>query len=287
MPSLQRCTMVFQSPGHGWTETFYYTAAGDDLTTPQTAWVLNAGRRAALLGSSAYIKALRFAIVINAAGQVTKNRSVLRKVKISPNLQQVDNTLAAPGTCAVATFYNADQSRHKLTYLRGIPDDIENNDGTYNPAGAGGWGNRFDNWVELMRINATTIANVGWWGFVPFPPITLVGYTVNATTSVVTVTLPAGALAAYTAGQRIAVRFRGVNVHSVLNGQQVITVVDDHTARLTKPLAAGPYMGVGEMILYTRTSVPIASASVPFIGSRKLGAPLLVSHGRSPAHQRT
>ena len=288
MPSLMKLTTILQSPGHGWSESLYFNYVNNDLRSAFLDLAVPTARRVNLLGPGAFLKARRVSLVLDSLGAPAKNKVYLDKTIIKPNLQQVDNNLAAPGVCAMPRIYNADQSRHKVIYLRGIPDAIENNDGTYNPLGADGWQNRLTFYFDGLKGSFGGVSNMGWWGYVPFPAIPITSYSVGSTTEVVTVQLPAGSLAAYSQGQKLNVRFRGVNsAKSVLNGQQVVTVIDGGTCKLTKPLAAGPYVTGGEMILYTRTLVPMSILQMDTISHRKIGTPLLVSPGRLPAKART
>jgi hypothetical protein len=279
--------MIFQSPGKGWTESYFFNYVSDDIKAAFEPMSFLAGRRAQLLGTNAYVKAIRVALVISALGVVQKNKSKLRKIRYDPSPQIVGNQLAEGDVCVLSMLRNADQSRKKASYLRGIPDAIEFDDGTYNPDGAAGWGARYDAYIERMKLIGGGASNLGWWGYVPFPEAAIQTYSVVAATSIVTITMPAGTFAAFDPGKKLSVRIRGVNVHSVLNGSQVITVVDPATCKITKPLACGPFVSGGEMIIYTRSLIPVADADVPSITTHKTGAPLLESPGRLRARART
>src|SRR5690349_22933386 len=159
MPDLFRVTTSFNGRKQGWSETIVYPVITG--TTPG-AWFGQVGlpiaqKRAQMLAREYTLDAVRVAKIRDDANAVIKRNVLLFTADIQPAIQNATNAGEQPNACANVVAVDAAGTRKKLTFIGGIPDEIAENGGEYNPDKASGWGTRFNAWAQLVQA-----AQGGW-----------------------------------------------------------------------------------------------------------------------------
>lgn len=279
MPSqpIIKMTLFFQTNSFGWTESFLSNTGTSDLNAQMASLQIIAAKRAALLGAQSFIKAERVSVETDEDGLPIVGDSLLQYVRYNG---PITNTSADEDIGVLITMRNALARHRRNMFLRGVWDDVEGAGGFYLPTIAG-WQSAFNSWAVAMLAKG-----VGWWHSVKSAPFTVDGYTVNATTGYVTVTVLGDAFGAGPYG-KIKVRLSGVNVKSQINGSWIGTPLSESQIMLEKPMALLPYTGGGLLYTYVPAFDRAETLDAQKITTRRAGAPLLQSPGRRKARVRT
>jgi hypothetical protein len=264
--------MVFGGGQKGWTESYYIRNVQTSIPAGKAVLDQLAISRAGLLGAGLYIKALRVQEVEDAA-----NNPVLRVGDtfqgasiVSPNTQQP----AHPDLSLLLDCTTQGLRRHKLIYLGGIWDAIEDNFGTYVPT---------PTWTVKLAdfISKLITYGYGWRSRIPSMKDTITGYTVDDA-GFVTITTTGSPFVDITA-PKFLVNIRGlptIGGQSPLNGERLVTKLANNICKTVESIYVGEFVGTGFLNTFGYTFEQIAAVGAEKIVSRERGAPLLESPGR-------
>lgn len=269
--SVFKSTMIFDGPKHGWTESYYQDVASNSYTVALSNLEALADRRSPMLGRQCRIIGGRVSRVDR------KNDGLSGELNlVGPSGCDSDE----PDACLVVIYRDPDNARHKITFMRGIPDAIDV---------------QFGQFVDTecdFRAKFQTFANYissplrtwGWYGRPLIGPTRsdITGYTVLPSNQV-TINFAGNLFAGVPLGTRVTINVSGVNTpaKSVLSGQVVVIVDAVNAATTFVPLAVFPYSHGGVALYAPSEFIPIRSATPVRIGTRRVGAPLLSSRGRA------
>lgn len=271
-----KATLFFENRTHGWTESFLWQAADDNLQAANNSLQVISQKRAALLGEGAKIKAQRVSVETDNAGQPRLNDSYLTYINYlgSPGHPAGDDDLAV-----LVTMRNANAQRRRNMFLRGIWDELEVAGGQLD-LGTPGWLALYNSWQAAMLARG-----VGWFAGDRQTPLALSTYDFDSVTGYTKVTL-ADPIPVVVPNQLRQARFQGVNGKSALNGLHLIRVIDATHVWIERPLALADYTFGGKMTLYGRHFEVAATIDPQKIVTRRVGAPLLQSRGRARVETR-
>lgn len=275
-----KLTFGFRGASQGWSETYYKDSTNLDLTTHIGEMKLVAPKRAELLGPEYDLFFLRAAIFRDNAGQPVQRRSAFTQV-----LYRTSQTWTGDPSwnALIADMRDQNETRRKPIYLRGIPDEIVRNAGTYTPAGT--------NWLTLFNSWASQVLQLGygWWGQqVQTTPYPVTNYT-EGPLGAITITYgpdPQSQTNPFTAAEllkRVTVNHTGINGDSSLNGDVVVIPQTATSAQTYKRFGVIPYVAGGVMRRYSYAFVQASKIDVRRVGRRKPGAPFLQQPGRRRA----
>jgi hypothetical protein len=287
MPFTMKATWIFSGPDHGFTESlFFQWPTGDLVAASDFVYNQVTTKRRPLLGAQHSIKAQRVSVEFSDAGLPVRNDSRLVKFFLPGTAAQA----SAPNNVSLQVqFADSTSRRKKLMFMGGMWRSINPADDILDTS-AGAFLSFFNTWKTSLISNG-----FGWIGTTDKRRAAVTNYT-STPAEVVTVTY-AGAPITWPATDRpIPVTFSGINVHSVLNGPQVITPSGANTVTLLKPIATGPFVSPGWINYNIKSFISLASpgngaatgtveAQNPM--TRERGRPLLVSVGRARAKART
>jgi hypothetical protein len=185
-------------------------------------------------------------------------------------------------------FRDATRSRHKITYLRGIPDEIVVQGGKFRIGGCPGFEAAYNNWQMLMTTSP--LNPWGWKGRPPGAPQkkNLLSYVVDAATEQINLTFDGPLFPALDITKKVTVFLSGINApnKSALNGSQIVIVKTQATATTVKPLSVFPFQAGGHGIYEPPAFVGISFGQPLRIGERKAGRAFFVERGRRPVRAR-
>lgn len=291
MADLYRVSWIFRGPDHGWSESLIYSADGTSPNGVSGLAINIALARAALLGRGYSMKAQRVALIRFANGVKVKNAVKLNEFNFFPS-QTDANDGDEVNECVQVQFSNARGDRKKKMFMGGIPDGINNHDGTLDVTD-NGWDAKFRSWATLLAPTLTT--SWGWLGDDPATASTIIGYTSDAQ-GYVTFNLQVNLFNApltNTTGQQ-TVRIKQLNSgHSALN-KAVVVIPTGSTAgppevwhaRTVKAIAVLPFSGNGVMSAYNHGYQGSTTVEAQTITTHKRGRPIGASRGRLPVQVR-
>ncbi len=271
MPFIFKCTMFFNGPKHGWSETHWYSSPNSAYPPVMLTLETLATRRAPLMGKECSIIGLRVSI-----------ENPIRNDAMSRDLEGFVGysgyTADEPDAALLLRASDPSFAKHKQIYLRGIPDAIDVNFGTYDPSLAG-WDVRLQAYEDYL-VNQL----FGWLGVIGSGPVkaNLTGYT-QGVTGQVTVNVATDLFPLGLIGTNVIARGAKINTpqKSVLNNQQVYTVLSARSAITTQPIGVLPYTHGGYLSYTPLEFWKYADVRARRIVSRRVGSPLLSSRGRS------
>lgn len=271
--TLFKATMFLEGKEHGWTESYWTLWPTNDYLDVMANLKTLAKARAALLGKECFIKALRV------SQETVKGDSYLLYVNYNGDLQQ---PAAEPDAAVLFRIRNQDFSRAHNSFLRGFWDVVETNNGEYLSA--------MPAWAAVMKDFKAYFTGPkalwGWYGVDAPVKADLLNYAVDVEQRI-TFTFKANLFPAPLIGKRTVVRLAGINGKSNLNGQQVVDVLSQTSAITFAPIANVPYQFGGRGTWSGKVFIKSWSAVDERVTTRKVGAPLLESHGRAKARPRT
>lgn len=267
-------TIIFAGPAHGWTESYLLNNAEEDYTGSMTKLRSLGTLRARLLGESCRLIGLRISqegVRYDALSQAVNYPSGR-----GPYLPGWPSD--APDAALLIRCEDILRRRHKNIFLRGIPDDLDQQFGQYTPLLVPGWSEAFSAWQLQL-----TSDQWGWSGGVaaganrsPIQSITSPGGGRVLITTFGPL-VPAGLV-----GSGISVRGSGINKPgvSVLNSQMVVTVITQNSFLTNQPYAFFVGSSGGFLSWSAKEFVGIRDTKPLRIVTRRVGAPLLASRGR-------
>lgn len=272
MPFRCKCTWIFEGPQKGWTESLYLEPLTQTFGEAATLTNNLCVPRAALLGRECAIKAFRVQIVEDAANLKVKRRgdTIQRPVFGYPGEPASDADLAL-----LCDFTDAQLTRHKSLFLRGIWDSISQSYGGYHPSPA--WEARFDVWRTQLIASG-----FGWVGRNPSNPSNVTGY-VQTDTGFVEITCADAIFTGFPAFVPIQVNVQGVlskGGPSNLNGTLLVKPISTTKCQTVKQRAVLPFVDGGTLRTLSYVMVKTAQVGPEKIVTHETGAPLLESRGR-------
>ena len=264
-------TFIFSLQRHGFTETWWKNTDSQTLDNLFDDAKVVAEQRMKLAGKQTELQAIR---ISNGDDPGRVGKTYYNPLLGNQNLDSAASNVAL--NCQFATVDNAYQ---KLVQIRGFPDDWETGGGApFN--GDGALQAAFDSYR-----NAILLKQFGWRSINARQRFRITGYTTTAQgivkLAVEEPTAPVGGI-----GTQKPVRISGLNVKSVLNGEQVVIVTGANEFTVLKPIAVGPFVSQGSLVVPSYTVRVAANGTIQRIGKRQAGAPLLQSRGRGRVRQR-
>lgn len=265
------CTFIWDMPGHGFTATLRKEFASQNLDAAQDIAFELARRWQGMAGEQTVFQAVR---ISDAEAEGRHGRTYYRAI---PGV--TGRGSAASNVALNIVLGTANNQENKIIQFRGFWDDVELTGGAFDRNNAA-FNTAFASWSQYIQQQ-----QFGWRGVIANTIRNVTDYTEDAN-SVVTLThdgapFPFGAL-----DTRKRSRLTGINVKSVLNGEQIIRVSGPNQVTLVKPIAAGPFISPGKITVSAFTHRIAVHVSAQRIGKRQAGAPLLRSRGRSPVRPR-
>lgn len=169
-------------------------------------------------------------------------------------------------------------------WIRGIPDDVVQDGGTYNPSGLTGWSAKLNTFLGTLTDSGNLWSIRALNRNTPTTPVT------NVALATGIVTAPAHGLGA--AGAIVRVRVKGFIVPRGLNKVWKATILTDSTLQLnfyTPPTQVNlaPYAITPTVRLQTYIYVQIAEAVIDRVTSHYTGRPIELLGGRRRTRRRT
>lgn len=263
-----KSTMFFTGRSHDWTESWWQNESETDYTRPMDNLQALAAKRAKLLGKQCSIKALR----VSREDEI--GESYLKYVTMKGNAQE---DAAEQDVAVLLTARDGLNKKRKHAFLRGVWDNVESEHGVYKRNYAG--------WKDAMTefINTLTADGKGglwgWYGVNTKDTAKITGYVVGADNRLTFTIVGTGLFTDLPATKKFSVRVSGINGRSGMNGVYVVNPITAFTCVTTQPYRSVPYSFGGVMTMNFPTFIQIKGASDQKITERKVGAPLLESHG--------
>lgn len=289
MPFVCRVTFSFNGQAQGWSESFYVSSPDGNLTTVAALVDPLAQKRAKLLASGYVLQVVRVSNVIDASG----NKILRQGTLAEPNYPGVGAWQpATPNLALLCEWSNANDTRLKKQYMRGIPAGLGDTGKVpdFTTPGAPAWSSNWNAWTSAM-VNYPA----GWLATAVTSQATITAYTLDDVTGQVTFTLAAPGFTGWTGPYgyeaRVRVKLPGKNP---LDGTITVIPTSATSAFTPKahPAAPLPTGQVGIMSLFApnlvtlgplTTGGPTGSIDPQRIISHKTGRPTYASRGRRPA----
>lgn len=275
MPEI-KATFFFEGRIKGWTESYYRPGLNNShFVHYEEAYAL-AVKRAQLLGVESEIKAIRIStegLIGDALLRYVNLKAQPTKTTPAGNAATPPRGTAQPDVALLLRCHDALGQHHKYVYLRGIWDQIENQNGLYTPNA---------DWVAVLDqyIGALVGGQWGWMG-VTARNIERLQSAVTDENSLVQFTFQGNIFAGVPLGQRRQIRISGVNDgRSSLNRVHTVQILSATTCRTEFSTAIPATVKGGKGVLNTLGLIDIAGADAQKIVTRECGAPLLESPGR-------
>jgi hypothetical protein len=283
---LYKQTLMFETRGHGWSESMYFEQPTNDLATAQTFIATVKEKRALLLGKEASIKGERIALIRTDVGAPVKRQAILTKVFLPGYSSE---SACESNISLQVQMSNSTRTKKKLIFLgqpwRAVFPDVDSFNKNYP-----GWGTQFQQWRAVLQEK-----KMGWLYAVPVASLVITTYQFSSVTGHTTYTTNAP-LPGAVAGEPIRVSVEFPLSRSPLDGVQIVVPGSTPNTYITaKPRPAQGFIIEGTMRLlgsqFASVEVgPPLSLPGEIVGqnpvSRKRGRPLLVSRGRLPGTAR-
>lgn len=275
-----RGTLIFEGGSHGWVEGYYWTGSATNLAAATVALDFIAQKRAVLLGSENFIKSRRVSVELDDAGLPVRFDAQLRRNPTYVGTQTQPS--AVPGVSLQLRWENANGTRHRNSYLRGIWDSVESADGVYLPGDGPGWGGAMSAFLSSLLGGAGVIT--GWLSRTNAAPANaqVTGY-VEETSGQITFTCSAGTFLVGDVGKQKHIRLSGINApqKSLLNREWVVTVNSTTSCTTIIPVSAFPFVTAGKIMVFAYNFQPAVTILEEGVVFRAPGRPLLARRGRS------
>jgi len=264
-------------------ESYWLPKNSSDLSTYGTVADRLAQKRIKLCGAQGYLLAYRVSEegvfrdgytfhyplpAIITGGSTSGSTSSPIYGTSGQNSDAIDTTL-------IIRARNADYTRWKTIFLRGIWDAVVDQGGRYLTVPA------FD---SLLKAWSRQLFNDGWgWLGVGTRRVANVATVTQGPTNRPAITFDADIFPTPVAPvKNVQVRFTGLAGATQINGLKLVTPTATNACTLAKPLLFFPYLGGGRATYSPKdTFIPIADAtSVSGVGERKAGRVPFVPPGR-------
>lgn len=287
MPFTIKTTFNFAGYEQGWAEDIYWSQSTTNLDTAEATMRPIAQKRAKLLASGYILTVVRNAVVVSESNTKIKRRTDLFEPRLFGTTTW---NASSPNLALLLRWRNADSTRSKLSYLRGIPSGL-GDEGKRPNFGFSNFLTQFDAWRAAL-----TLLPAGWLYTTVTDPNSAVveSYTMNEATGIVTFTLKTPGL---TWPNGVGFRQRVYAIlpgKSPLDGPIVVIPADATHCTTAEPIGVHPFEAgqLGIMQIKTQTLVTIGTTSptgpsgfidADRIVTHKTGRPSYASRGRAPA----
>ena len=275
-----RGTLIFEGGSHGWVEGYYWTGSAGNLAAATIALDFIAQKRAVLLGAENFIKSRRVSVELDDANLPVRGDAQLRR---NPTyVGTATQPSAVPGVSLQLRWENANGTKHRNSYLRGIWDSVESADGVYLPGDGPGWGGAMAAFLSSLLGAAGVVT--GWLSRTNAAPenAQIVDYLTESTGQITFNCSPA-TFQAGDIGKRRHIRISGLNApeKSLLNREWIVTV--NTTAQCTTiiPVAAFPFTTPGKIMVFSYAFQAATTVLEEGVVFRAPGRPLLARRGRA------
>lgn len=280
-----KITLLFGMESYGWSESYYVSL---NAATPLSNVFNNYGiplgvARQALSGLQALIKWVRISQVGTPfAVQVFDVQSygwppypAIAGPQNNALLVRCQPTNAGP---------------NKNIFLRGMYNAAISQD-DWSPSYD--WLGAFQSFSNLLTGNQKIGLTYGWWGVIQKASAPVIGYSVSQTTYQVTINtgpIPQTQqplFASVAVGQKVLVRFSGINVKSELNGTQVCLGVDGNHVMTKEQFGVIPFNRQGNAELPVFGFIQFGGLFWDRMTTRKAGRPFFLERGRQRNRAKT
>lgn len=275
-----KVTFVFGMDEYGWTESYIInTAAGQYTFDGLYNFVISpiVSARLSLLAPTASMTYVRISVVgtpfavrlfaVNSQGLYGSYTNQPNPPGLDPSLQ--------PNDALLVRLTPASPGPAKSIYLRGLPKEIEDDNGNYN---------NDPGFTILLRSYFTSFTKIsgnsfGWWGVQSktFAPVS--NYAQNAD-GTVTITTTTNLFTVTTPPTPTIIRISGVNGKSILNGSRVYYPLTTTTAKSKDQIAVSPYIFGGRVEVPVYGYTQAGSFVAERLMTRKCGRALFLERGR-------
>lgn len=288
MPFIIKTTFNFAGVEQGWSETFYWSAPDDNLSTAEDLTTPLAQKRAKLLANGYVLTVVRNAVVQNESGAKLKRVTDLYEPRLAGVAAWSPST---PNLAMMCVWQTADNKFSKKLYMRGIPAGIGDL-GKTPDFSFGVFGSNFNSWRSAMIT-----FRAGWIATSPTQTAVINSYTVDADTGTVTFALNAPGLTFVTppgfptpigVAQPVYIKLPG---KSPLDGKVSVVPASNVTCFTAKAYGVAPFIvgQIGTMQIYSptlKTLAPLTSQGPQGvihpqrIITHKTGRPTYASRGK-------
>lgn len=284
MPFLIETTYAIEGQAQGFSETFYWQQATDNLATAEETITPIAQKRAKLLADTYVLAVVRNAIVQNEAGQKVKRVTDIFEPRY-PGVAAWKP--AAPQMSLMCVWQTAKNTASKKQYMRGIPNGLGDL-GKLPDLSYGTFLSYFNSWrASMIALPA------GWLVTAPTQNSVINSYETIAGSGNVKFTFNTAFTWPVQAGFNTSIHI-SLPGKSPLDGMQLVKVIDGTHAYTVKPIGVAPFVPgmIGIAQIRTPTLVTLAAVSQggptgsihpQRIVSHKTGSPSYASRGRRAA----
>lgn len=270
-----KATFAFALNQFGWSESMWTEIGSSDLEEGYNKAKALAMERKELLGKQAILKAIRV------SDESVKNDAILRYVDYTASEVEHESpekklpSCDEPDAAILVVCRSLDGKAKKHVFLRGIWDDVDIMGGKFDKANAEYW-KRFQSWK-----NTYIKGQWGWPGIDPaLKKNAIITNYAQDDLGRVTFVLVGAPFVGVPAQSTVQVRISKLNGSSVLNGQQLVTVLSDVSCRTVAGVGVKPFSSDGKLTYNTSKFYATVTMDLQKIVTRRVGAPLLESAGR-------
>jgi len=269
-------TAFFQCNEQGWTETYFRDSGGvTDLAAiadfdRNTIWQ----KRANCLALPSKIVSQRVSL------DTVLGDSVLNYITIAGNAAFESEDAS---TAVLVRLGNADNTRRKNVFFRGVNDGAIINGGEFTGPGRTAIQGAFDSFFGALIANS-----YGWKGTLAKVEMDVDGWTFDTANRIVFTVDPTN-FPVLANGQKVTWRGKdmGAGRPSKLNTNIPLLNIGNNTVRTAKPTASFPYPGVGpKFVRRTYDLIVAANNRYQKVSTRKAGKLSHVQAGRAPVQPR-
>jgi len=269
--ALMKFTCIFEQKEQGWSESYVLSGSSPDPYAYRSIVFNFCVTRIAMCGAQTYLTHFR---VTN-----LDTRRLTYLEPISPPLHgNGRHDSDAPDTCLLGKFSNAAGTKSKITFFRGIWDDIVVQGGRIvKPV--------VYNTLLLSLNNYMNLQGIGWLGINTKTAAVLKTLVQNAN-GTISGTLLTPLFLIGDIGQKKVVRFAGISQPGNLNGSNPIFVTGVDSFATVKRIAMLPWSGDGNMTLAAKQVIVVQRLFALEVGERKAGRVFGSARGRQPVRKR-
>jgi len=268
---LIKTTFIFEQGDQGWSESYYSVKTSPDPTQHIADATAVGGARIALSGAETRLTYYRIS-------NVDVPRTVFLYY-ITPVVFGIQTrTSDSANVTLPLSFKDATRSKSKISFIRGIWDDVVGDGGAFKPTP--GYTTNMNIFLAALRARG-----FGWLGISLRFKAELVALVQNANGTVSGTTIVDN-FPPQIIGTTKQVRLAGLQTPGNLNGQNPCFIVDARNFTTIKRIAILPWTGGGTATAYGRIVYPIDTMVPGQIGERKAGRIFGAARGRAPARKR-
>ena len=278
MPTM-KCTLFFDQGRNGWTESYF-------LDGGLLSYAMASAQTKALAVLRAKMCGEETTIIGSRVSDITKKGDGWPDSFEIKGRQDCESD--SPDVTAVALMRNVVGDRHKIIFMRGIPDEVVRFGGDYDFTACG----FLDAFNSFAAELFSSVRNWGWLGRpdAGIMKAAVTNYSIAAAPqNTVTITFATPLFTPDVVGTKQTVFFSGINApqKTALKGNQIVKVESLTVCTLVFPMALFPYVNGGKATWapsqFNKFGV---GPKLLRISERKAGRNFFVQPGRLPARGR-